>query len=109
VLLRELEQSWHVDEHVVVSLEDELDLVAVGVDPLEGRDRLQRQVVVRVKEVGLDDVPVELRLRVERAAHFFVGHAAHQEADGQILAVAVRAPGQPEKQNVLLLENIIQI
>lgn len=53
------EQSWHVDEHVVVSLEDELDLVAVSVDPLEGRHCFQRQVVVRVKHMGLDDVPVE--------------------------------------------------
>ena len=36
-LVDEAEEIWHVDEHVIISLEDEIGLVTVAIDPLHGR------------------------------------------------------------------------
>jgi len=48
----------HVDEGVIVGLENVTGPVTIDTDPGHGRQRLQSQVAVRVLEVGLHNAVI---------------------------------------------------
>ena len=87
VVLDERHQVVHVDEEVVVGLEQEAGLGTERVEPLQGGQRLQRQVVVVVDEVGLHDVGEVVGLALDVGLHAGVVGAGHEEGEHHVWPV----------------------
>ena len=103
--LQVAQQREHVDENVVVGLEDEARVRAVLGDPLERRDALVAQVVVGVEEVLLHDVAVRVALVGERVlpARPVVADAEHEDDADGVGVLPVVAPRLPDHRPPLVV------
>lgn len=99
VFAREGEQSRHIDEHVVVGLEEILDLGAVTVDPLQRRDGLQREIRVRVEEATAYHVVVYVLLLAQDGLDLGIGGGAEHEEHAHVAALAEVAPRLPDRRS----------
>ena len=77
--LQVLVEQLGVHDHVVVHLEHEASVLAVLRDPFHAHERLERQVLVRVDKVLLDDVVEQVDLVAHASAHVGVVGRAEQE------------------------------
>jgi len=90
-----LKKDWHVDVHVVVGLQKVFHAAAVVAAPLQHRYRLQRQIVVRVDEISLDDVTVNLVFRFDGLVVLGIGRDAHHKGESDIAAKSHVTPRAP--------------
>lgn len=73
VLVQEGQQLGHIDEHVVVRLENVLCLRAMHICPFQRRYCLEREVVVRVYEVSPYQISIDEVLLGKRFVYGFIG------------------------------------
>ena len=80
-LFQQSEQERHIDDHVVVGLQQHAESATELAGPLEPKQRLERHVLVRVDEVSLDDVGVDQTLALQRLGRPPVGGDADDECE----------------------------
>lgn len=66
LVLQELQDVVGTHKHVVVPFEDEADVVAVDVQPLQEVDLFEREIEEAVQEIPLQDVPIDVVLVIQQ-------------------------------------------
>lgn len=103
VLLNELQKARNIDEHVVVGLEEERHARTVGVDPLERRNCLERQIVIAIYKVAAHEVIVHVLLGRERIFVRLVFSLSENEADCDVAPRPIVTPALSDGKSLLVV------
>lgn len=99
VFIHERQQSRHVDEHVVVGLQQVLDLGTISVHPLQRRDGLEREIRVRIEEAAAYHVVVHVLLLSEDRLDLRIQSSAEHEEHAHVSALAEVSPGLSDRRS----------
>lgn len=111
LVLQELQDVAGTHKHVIITFENEADVVAVDVQPLQEMDLFEGEVEEAVQEIPLQDVPIDVVLVIQQflvvGSFLLLGGCAQQKQglDPLTLHLLLLAPGPPDGLTAVVLRD----